>query len=109
MTDLEMIKLCAEAMGIRLEWDGDPREWQPMFYEGKTYHLYDPLHDDAQAMALVKKFGLFLSGPCPESPEWDVSHGINDGMGKFSAASNGNLNRAIVECVAKMQAARTTI
>src|SRR3990167_7084848 len=56
MTDLEITKLCAQAMGLSLENDADSRMSRDMlmFYEGKTYHVYDPLHDDAQAMALVK-------------------------------------------------------
>ena len=47
MTDLELTKLCAEAMGIEIS---------PVRHGDGDFSLYDPLHDDAQAMALVKKF-----------------------------------------------------
>ena len=50
MTDLEMIKKCSERMGFEcVESDG-------FIIVGRT--TYNPLHDDAQAMALVKKFKL---------------------------------------------------
>ena len=42
ITDLEITKLCAEAMGYR-----------------NSSH-YNPLHNDAQAMALVKKLGVAI-------------------------------------------------
>ena len=99
MDDLEITKLCAEAMGFKVE-----RDMQTCCHcssdDGRAVFFYDPLHDDAQAMALVKEFKI----------------GIDCGRdgGDMSAASlvvNGvmyvrhaeDLNRAICECVAKMQ------
>ena len=100
MTDLEITKLCAQAMGLSLENDADSRMSRDMlmFYEGKTYHVYDPLHDDAQAMALVKKLHMTIvwGDHVENGPTWYVD---DDGV-------NADLNRAIVECVAKMQAAK---
>lgn len=98
MTDLEMTKLCAKAMGLKLDADGDYISWgSPV--------KYDPLHDDAQAMALVKHFRLDISGdvrPEPESePIWVVAS-----PNLFPDADGEDLNRAIVECVAKMQSAK---
>lgn len=98
MTDLEMTlemtRLCAEAMG--LEWvadwlvcpKGDDHDYSD------TYG-YDPLHDDAQAMALVKKFKLILAR----------RHVMSDDNTVTVFRDQGE-NRAIVECVAKMQAAK---
>ena len=90
MTDLEITKLCAEAMGG----------------EGFAYDefgpKYDPLHDDAQAMALVKKFELSVefSDEFHTNSDWAVCRGTT------IQAYSRDLNRAICECVAKMQAAR---
>jgi hypothetical protein len=69
--------------------------------------LYDPLHDDAQAMALVKKFGLDIgefSAPIGRG-DWGVSRSAL-GWSVDWSGRNSNLNRAIVECVAKMQQAK---
>ena len=89
MTDLEMTKLCWKAI-TGLENDLDPA------------YVYDPLHDDAQAMALVKKFELsVLRAPLSG---WVVTGGFAPGI---VTMSNTDINRAIVECVAQMQLNRT--
>ena len=88
MTDLEMIKKCAEKMGIDAERVG-LNEW--------SNRPYDPLHDDAQAMALVKKFYLSIirNDKTPDvPPHWTVTD-------KTWLGISPDLNRAIVECVAK--------
>jgi hypothetical protein len=59
-TDKELLELAAKAAGYRLEWDGDPAKWQPMYYEGKTYHSFDPLTDDGDALRLAVKLRLQL-------------------------------------------------
>lgn len=109
MTDTEMLKLCAEAMGVegvRLGEGGPlykvPPEkndyivTNPLAY--LSHPLYDPLYDDMQAMALVKMFELTIDSPFREGDftEWEVSS-------KSEKILNDDLNRAIVECVAKMQ------
>jgi len=66
---------------------------------------YDPLHDDAQAMALVKKMGLdILRG----SKEWSVGEAmVLDNEGIIGALGmDKDLNRAVCLCVAKMQKAK---
>jgi hypothetical protein len=60
---------------------------------------YNPLHDDAQAMALVKKFELGLGRGKDRS--W-IAHTTRE-AGTFCHSSNNDLNRAICECVAKMR------
>jgi hypothetical protein len=107
MTDLEMTKLCAEAMGRRIEWirgfDGavfvyDPQD--PIIQED-----YDPLHDDAQVMALVKKFEIAIW--LGEDHVWFTSIEVSRPPKEWEVrSSNKALNHAIVECVAKMQAAK---
>jgi hypothetical protein len=125
VTDLEMTKLCAEAMGWKhlgaVGHDKPERhatkpyclfgcnDWwlDPSGYElccGPCQMHYDPLHHDAQAMALVKRFELQSS---KMNGDWCVAFNfsaISDFKGHH--ASKVDLNRAIVECVAKMQAAK---
>jgi hypothetical protein len=55
--------------------------------------MFDPLHDDEQAMALVKKFGLTIYGPRKDI-DWRV------GTPSIDTTESPDLNRAIVECVA---------
>ena len=62
------------------------------------YSHYDPLHDDAQAMALVKKLNLSIYETNADG-EWCVFQiGTNE-----LDTTNSDLNRAICECVAKME------
>ena len=99
MTDLEMIKLCAEAMGLGKVDQKNGEPWAFNRDEG-GWHKYDPLHDDEQAMALVKKFDLNICRT-GRTHQWHVED--------FDCEVWGNstgLNRAIVECVAKMQKAK---
>ena len=101
MTDLEMTKLCAKAMGYtdisEIEFPNDPRRYVSAM-DQKRGLLWNPLQYDAQAMALVKKFeleiGWMATGrasvnfPNEEGPNWIEAD---------------TLNRAICECVAQMQ------
>ena len=103
MTDLEMTKLCAEAMGdlpAMVEHEGEMR----FGYASCMGPAYDPLHNDAQAMALVKKFGLAI-----QPPYFDMKAGwhVWKEPRPNCTAIGHDLNRAIVECVAKMQVDRT--
>jgi hypothetical protein len=84
MTDLEIIKLCYQAIGntpdVRLS------------------EMYNPLTNDAQAMVLVKAFELDTHR---REHDWAAI-----GKGKDGVGHGDTLNRAICECVAKMQAAK---
>ena len=96
MTDLEITKLCGKAMGVRLRLAkaGEVKEWMIQADNGQ---IYDPLHDDAQAMALVKKFHLGLAW----SGYWSAYE-----QGNGASGSNASINHAICEAVAKMQNAK---
>lgn len=59
-TDRELLELAAKAAGVDLEWDGPPEMWQPMYYKGKTYHGWNPLTDDADALRLAVRLGLLV-------------------------------------------------
>lgn len=58
MNDRELLELAAKAAGVDLEWDGPPDIWQPMYYQGKTYHGWNPLTDDGDALRLACDLGL---------------------------------------------------
>ena len=103
MTDLEITRICAEAMGFKV---GDTIPIHRETASG-SYPLYDPLHDDAQAMALVERFKLALEYVTPSdylnpanTDRWIVKYKI------FHTGNKKDLNRAICECVVKMQAAK---
>ena len=106
LTDLEISKRCAAAMGheyiyvgpelcIRTDRERGAYTKIPLY---RT--IYDPLRDDAQAMALVKKFELeIIPPPLRAVHKWRVVTVRAD----TESGSADNLNRAICECVAKMQ------
>lgn len=100
MDDQEMTKLCAEAMGFGERYKGAglwAYEWHD---NGPEY--FAPLDNDAHAMALVKKLRLCVDQEASPTGLRTVSF---PGPMYYSAC-NADLNRAIVECVAKMQKAK---
>ena len=120
LTDLELTKLCAEAMGYsvmdnsKLNLFGD--EFKQVHVLRPDHlplpHVWEPLKNDAQAMALVKKLHLIIDSPMPDLKpgEFAVEHHTHWEVyvrGKMDAEThNENLSRAIVECVANMQKAK---
>jgi len=96
MTDLEITRACAWAMGY---WFDEETYSVGFAYEDDIEEeKYDPLHDDAQAMALVKKFNVQIEG---YPGDYSVC------VGGFCANhEHKDLNHAIVECVAMMQKAK---
>lgn len=93
MTNLEITRACAEAMGLeRLAVNGA----EVVIGMTPNRYVYRPLHDDAQAMALVKRFRLEVY--C--EPEHDDLWLCNERNGE--ASMHADLNRAICLCVAKM-------
>ena len=107
LSDLEMTKLCAEAMGYSLLVAIPTVENTHVGYTLPQY-AYCPLHDDAQAMALVKKFHLelFYENEHPVNPWMCVVKHHAEIYSYSEMANNIDLNRAIVECVAKMEQAK---
>jgi len=111
MTDLEITKLCAEAMGLKLwrdstefneaNWKHDQNLWVDSGSPGNHW-LYCPLRNDAQAMALLKKY-------------IDTYDALVNPIGYRVGAPGGgfvkdkDLNRAIVTCVAKLQLAKQKV
>lgn len=114
MTDLEMTKLCAEAMGYRITtaYEEDFERGSGIWCHLPAQHgeWYRPLSGDlygnAQAMALVKKFPVTIEPPalhldgCWHVESAEIINGICPDV------YDKDLNRSIVECVAKMQEGR---
>ena len=100
MDDLEMVKACALAIGIRLANDTIAGKLY-YFRDGGSTAPFDPLHDDALAMALVKKLWLSLESAllADGNPAWTVGH--SDGE-VYTEATDESLNRAICECVSRL-------
>lgn len=130
MTDYEITKICAEVMGwkhlgsvgvvlppdVKYPSEADARfkgelwclsgsnDWwtDPEGHTvcGPCQGLPDPLNDDAQAMALVKKFQLTIG----YSDGWSAGKGeIGKEGGYCRSFHYPDLNRAICVCVAAMQ------
>lgn len=94
MADLEITRLCAKAMGLELWVVGERCEiMNSLVSTGRIYH---PLHDDAQAMALVKKFRLHIG--CTSDGLWFAEE---QGAETAQVHDGGDLLRAICLCVAK--------
>ena len=107
MTDLEITKLCAEAMGFHAEYCyGEEVTYLLVWVGDDSGKTYNPLHDDAQAMALVKKFKVRLAYlEIREGEVVEAAISMNNEV-PYSFARSTDLNRAICECVAKMEKAK---
>lgn len=100
--DAILNRLCAKAMG----WHTGKLAHRVVAYEVNECAIiagnasggesvYDPLHDDAQAMALVKKLGISVRQTDPDM--WDAWIPLEPADG-----TDASLNRAIVKCVARL-------
>ncbi len=106
MTDAELIRACAEAMGISLPED-DPVSLA--FTGGKTrtsrgWEKYDPLHDDAQAMALVKAHSMLIERDGGQG-NWRACV-FNTVKAGWIDTEDADLNRAICLCVSRLAKGR---
>lgn len=110
LSDVEMTRLCAAAIEPPPTSPGGSSIWGVSVQFAPTHKVdawvrstYDPLHNDEQAMALLKSFQMDVKRYLPmvkgEPGAWEVTCTI-DG---WDTTRNESLNRAIVECVAKCQ------
>jgi hypothetical protein len=101
MTDLEMTRLCAEALGLTVGKRCHAARPELGVWT-EEHGSYFPIHSDVQSMALIKKFKLaLLFDEQGHPPYWRVSDCFDT-----VEVKGQDLNRVIVECVAKMQAAK---
>ena len=98
MNDLEMTKLCAKAMGYKLTGHdaSEPAIQVVAFKGGLSPFAFDPLHNDEQAMVLLKKFPF----ECLSAIRANLMNV------PFNACETNWLNHVIVKCVANMQQAK---
>ena len=101
MDDLEMVRRCAQVMQVEL-CERHSHDW-PHYFDAARGEWgedvrYDPLTDDAQAMALVKRFRLEIAW---NPAGWAVNTWTDLEIPDAYAVSD-DLNRAICECVARM-------
>jgi hypothetical protein len=99
MSELDQVRLCAKAMGCEV-WEASqnkPCHTIRFLHPVNADDQYWPITNDAQAMALVKRFMLKIDAFTGTAEiSWD-------GNVKFKTYSDLSLNHAIVECVALMQ------
>ncbi len=106
-SDIELTLLCAKAMGWEARVTKDLKGGEhvvrraPMDHMQDVWTVFEPLTDDAQAMGMVKRFRmdirhLFAVDSMAEST-WEVVGTIAG----WDKTKNKDLNRALVECVAK--------
>ena len=100
LDDLTATRRCAEAMGIST-WDEFGWPYCKTF--GPNVEQYAPIRNDAQAMALVNRFGLGFDRNIILG-EWHVIM-VDERSVVKNQGADADLNRAIVYCVAKMKAA----
>jgi len=98
MTDLEITRLCAEAIGLNYGVDHTVVAEGELFY-GPNALTYRPLENDNEALQLVRMLHIWITIP-KNSNEWLAQLGIG------AISRNADLNRAICECVARMQQAK---
>jgi hypothetical protein len=100
-TDRELLELAAKAVAIALEWEGPPDEWQPMYYEDKTYRYWNPLTDDGDALRLAVTIGISIAQEAKNGCVFvDVgSIGVEGEYGEDPCAAT---RRAIVRAAAEL-------
>ena len=103
LSDLAITQACARAINVKIEHVQHGMAYfiyHPISAPLPLFHPYDPLTDDAQCMALVKRFGI---GFDPTRGEDFASAAIRDEHGTMLIFCDPSLNRAICLCVAHMQ------
>ena len=99
MTDLEITRLCAEAMDFGAELSHGVFAIYEKAPGGKMIqHIFNPLQDDAQAMALMKRFSLSVWGNKNSAGEW--RYHAEFGHEPTALGHGDTYNRAICDCVA---------
>lgn len=100
MDDLTMTRLVADAMGYQCAVSAHDVTGEIVsVFGGPVFGKYDPLHDDAQCMALVKRFKV----DCVWASETGNCFAQCGDEGQFNCEDAGlDLNRAIVTCVARL-------
>jgi hypothetical protein len=97
MDDLTITKLCAIASEVEVEQEGARLLLVNVYAPHGQRIVYDPLHDDADCFALVRRFKLHQRWNSIAG-KWLVEPYDRPTDGGWSP----DLNRAVCECVANM-------
>ena len=112
LTRQETIRLCAEAMGYVFTRENSHAPGILVTGIVNDESRYDPLTDDAQCFALVKKLKLTCTHYHVRTPHFGEHTQINEwqvrgGEPYANATSDtGDLNAAVCECAARVQLAK---
>lgn len=60
-TDRELMELAARAAGLYGDWTETIGGWCALAVDGNVYKVWQPLHDDGDALRLAVKLGIDLS------------------------------------------------
>lgn len=93
MCDNELLKITYEAYGFRVHSMSEAVLYHPDYGYSMQLDQWNPLKDDAQAMALLKRFPVH----CIDALDNMIPHGPMED----SDFRHLDINRVIVECVAK--------
>ena len=99
MTDLEITRLCAEAMQL----DYYPEHGTVMFRNGTKYN---PLHDKAQCFELIERFRINISPSIYVKQLYAVTISAHGSDLVSATFFDTDLASAVCLCVAKMQKAK---
>lgn len=104
LTDLEITRLVAEAMGLTVvEQLGGMRFPNTQAEDS----VYDPLHDKAQCFELIERFNIHISAPeLPVLTQWVASCHITPDRADNAYARDAELKRAVCLCVVMQQQKR---
>lgn len=109
MTDLEMVKRCAEKMGYQWNSSRQEAKWynsqNGMGGKRMRWKKYDPINNNDQCVELIKHFKIRVMPIISDgyfTDKWRAyrAETVNTSMSEF--VDGKTLNRAIVECVARL-------
>ena len=100
LDDLTITRLCAEAMGLSVkEFEDEQGNVLELWEHGDPVRTYNPLTDDAQCFALVKKMKLGIE---PADEEGEDHYVYSTDRTPMIRTWDTDLNRAICLAVAQM-------
>ena len=105
MDDLEIVKLCADEMGIDVTLQNYRGTIQRYYFmDGRVQMEYNPLFIDEQCFALIKRFGLDIEAPSEMTgTQWEVYKQEHITGKPIGTSTSTDLNRAICLCVAQLR------
>ena len=104
MGDIEITQLCAEALGYSVMPHSNRKSSKDLIWIPNGGN-WNPLTNDAQAMALVKRLNIAIQPYETNDDSIEYQASIQHESGDYMVSS-ADLNRAICKCVANMQSGK---